>query len=138
MFFCDTNEQLHAMSRIKRIGPARKHPKGWADLFTVWMDDDSTVEIQSPQMKALSRTMGGTFAAQPGCYLLDRIEGDVPSVHKTLIIAWAIGLFGAVHPITVHGVETDEDDQAILHPDGTVCVPNVGDFATVEAYLAGN
>ncbi len=132
MFFHSDYRTQVPLSRVS-------HARDLGKTTHVKLKDGETVEVDSASWSAATRDhLIHVSPAALGTYTLNLGTEDLDSGAeplKTLVIAWGFAADGGVYPVTVSGVNDALDGmQTILHPDGTVEVPNQSTFATMEQW----
>ena len=137
MFFETTDDLLYPVARIRCIGRPRKHPKGYADIHTVDLDD-TQVEIFATELERLRNHPLAMVAAAPDTFivkLLAEVDGNNPEIFKTPVVAWAVNSRGETMPVTVDGVnDGNQESHAILLPSGQVQEPMNTTHTSFEAF----
>jgi len=143
MFDADWRTSL-SLSSIVKLSRVRD-PKDDQHTYEVVTDDGKTRGLSNHAYDRLVSAPTQLMPAQPGLLALSAsFDGDVPYVHRTPVIAWALCVDGSIRVVTPAGVDDghawQEGQGYVLMPDGTVQgvgeYLDHGSFDTFEGWLA--
>jgi len=138
MKFIETNKGHIAVSRIVRIGWDKHANEGHGASFVEYEtgSGEGISRAETVPVHFDTRELNEMIPAQPG-YFCIAVSGSEPYDidWRMQIVGWVQGGLGAVSPVTPDTI-VDDDDCAILCPDGQVIEPYTQVHANIGAYRA--